>query len=401
MRILAEYIPLTAFLYKTTDQKYMRAYKFRIYPSKAQEKQMLHHLWLSKQLWNELLEHCKRTYNDFGYFPTKNTLQLMVKDYGMFSQTQQEVAHRLHNSLMRVFMMRKTGMNCGFPRFKSFDGIKSIYYPQNNVGFRLDNKLAVNPFGEIKIKKHREIKGNIKTMALKREPSGKWFVIFTANEQKEPIKANFGEAVGIDLGLINFAALSNSEIIANPRHIRKYEDALALLQRELSKKKKRSKNRRKAQIKVARAYEKLANTRRDFLHKLSSKMVSAYSLIALEKLASQEMAEQNFGKSINDAGWNMFASMIAYKAESAGCKAVFVNPKDTTKECSNCGTKTEKALSERTHICPSCGLSVDRDINAARVILKRATVGMMGSNASGDERMLSSLKEEAHAFRRG
>lgn len=158
----------------------------------------------------------------------------------------------------------------------------------------------------------------------------------------------------------------------------------------------------KAKQKVARIHEKLANERRDFLHKTSSDLVRTYSLIALEELASQEMAEKNFGKSINDASWSTFANMIAYKAESAGCKVVFVDPKDTTKECSNCGAKTEKALSERTHNCPFCGLSIDRDINAALNILKRATAGMVGSNASGDERALSSLKEEeAHAFRRG
>ena len=378
----------------------MRTYKFRLYPSGQQEKHLIHQLWLAKNLWNGLLEHCKETYSNFDYFPTKNTLQLMTKNYGMFSQTQQEVSHRLHAAVMKVFVKRKLGQRCGFPRFKSLERMKSIHYPQNGVGFRLDNRLRVNPFGEIRIKKHREIAGCIKTLTLKREATGKWFAIFCADEPKKQPKENHGEWVGIDLGLMNFATLSNSKVISNPRHTRKYEDRLTYSQRELTKKNKRGKNRQRARLKVARIHERLANTRRDFLHKLSSNLVSVHSRIALEKLASKEMAEKNFGKSIYDTGWNMFANMLAYKAESAGCKVVFVDPRDTTKECSVCGTKTEKALSERTHDCPFCGLSIDRDINAARVILKRATVGMTGSNASGDERMLSSLKEEAHAFRR-
>ncbi|MFH0817944.1 MAG: transposase, partial [Candidatus Micrarchaeota archaeon] len=126
--------------------------------------------------------------------------------------------------------------------------------------------------------------------------------------------------------------------------------------------------------------------------------VNSYSLIALEALRSKEMAEQNFGKSIHDAGWNKFANMICYKAEGAGCEAVFVNPKNTTKECSCCGTVVEKTLSERTHNCPFCGLTMDRDLNAARNILTRATTGTVGSNASGDETAVSSRKEDATRF---
>ena len=107
----------------------IKSYKFRLYPSKSQEKELNTHLWLSKNLWNELLSHCKQLYKDFGYFPTKNTLQLMVKNYGMFSQTQQEISHRIHASVMRVFKLKKKGIKCGFPRFKSTDRMKSLHYP--------------------------------------------------------------------------------------------------------------------------------------------------------------------------------------------------------------------------------------------------------------------------------
>jgi len=119
----------------------MRAYKFRIYPSKKQDRQMQRHLWLAKNLWNELLDECKQMYKNFSYVPTKNTLQLMVKNYGLYSQTQQEIAHRVHNAVVRVFKLRKQGKECGFPRFKSIDRMKNLHYPQYGVGFFLDEKL--------------------------------------------------------------------------------------------------------------------------------------------------------------------------------------------------------------------------------------------------------------------
>ena len=186
----------------------------------------------------------------------------------------------------------------------------------------------------------------------------------------------------------------------------------------MSKKKKRSKyckskNRSKVKLKVARVYEKIKNTRADFLHKLSTELVNTYSFISLEKLASQKMSEQQLGKSINDASWDMFANMISYKAEEAGCEVIFVNPKNTTKECSRCGKLVNKHLWDRIHNCPNCGLVMDRDLNASLNILKRATVGTTGSNActisqkgnaplfrktenaGGNVAMATSMKQEA------
>ncbi|MEW6329109.1 MAG: RNA-guided endonuclease TnpB family protein [Candidatus Micrarchaeota archaeon] len=363
----------------------MRAYKFRLYPSKAQDKELNSHLWQSKELWNGMLAFSKELYKNYGKFPTKKTLMEFVKHSGLYSQTGQAVANRLFDALWKK--------NRGFPRFKSFDRMKSLLYPQ--FGFSLGKKLKVTPFGEISVKKHREIEGIIKTLTLKREASGKWFAIFCVQEEKHSSKENRGERVGIDLGLTNFAALSNAKVIGNPRHFRKHEEHLASLQKRLSRCKKGSRNRKKAKLKVAVEHEKISNCRSDFLHKLSNELVNSYSLIALENLGSKEMAEHKFGNSINDAGWNKFANMIAYKAEGAGCRVEFVNPKNTTKECSCCGAVVEKTLSERTHACPFCGLSLDRDINAARNILKRATAGTAGSNASGDETVVSSRKEDA------
>ena len=160
-------------------------------------------------------------------------------------------------------------------------------------------------------------------------------------------------------------------------------------------------NRKKAKRLLAIEHEKLKNARRDFLHWRSRKLVSSYSLIALEDLAIREMAEQKFGKQINDASWGELANMLHYKAESAGCEVVFVNPEGTTKTCCICGNKKDMPLSERTYRCDSCGNHMDRDLNAARNILKRATAGIAGSNACGDGAEVPSRKQEALRFAQG
>ena len=374
----------------------MRTYRFRIYPSKAQEKQMHQHLWLAKNLWNELLEHSKNTYRNFDKFPTKNSLQIMVKNTGLFSQTSQEIAHRVRGSVWRYVELRKAGnRRAGFPRFKSMNRMHNLHYPQ--FGFSLGKKLNVTPFGEIQIVQHREIKGKIKTLTLKREASGKWFACFAVEEIPIIKASNGGARIGIDLGLKNLATFSNGLMIKNPQHIKKHQEKIAFLQRA-SDRKKGSKNRRKAKKRVAVEFEKLKNTRRDFRHKLSRNLVDSYSFIALENLASQKLAQQNFGRQINDAGWGELANMLRYKAESAGCEVVFVNPKDTTRACCICGNIVDMPLTVRTYDCQLCGNNMDRDLNAACNILKRATVGITGSNACGDVSRKMSMKQEAIAL---
>jgi len=377
----------------------MRAYKFRIYPSKSQELQMQEHLWIAKNLWNGLLEYSKEHYMKTAKFPSKKELQKKVKGRGLYSQTQQIIAHRVSDAIFRVFKLKKKGVKCGFPRFKSIDRMKSLLYPQS--GFKLDKKLKITPFGELSIKQHRTIEGKIKTMTLKRESSGKWFAIFCVEQESKEPRINKGEQIGIDLGLLKFATLSNGEVIKNPKILNKYGDKLAFLQKEFSKKKKGSRNRQKAKHKVAVLHEKITNVRADFLHKTSIELVNLYSFIALEKLASQKMSERrprelHLGKYITDAGWNMFANMLSYKAESAGCQVVFVNPKDTTQECSNCHEIVKKELSDRIHDCPNCGLIMDRDLNAAKNILIRATAGQVGSKLLENGTIVPSMKEEAH-----
>lgn len=375
----------------------MKAYKFRIYPTKEQERQMSLHLNISKDIWNDILEKTINTYEETKKFPKKKELYQMAKHRGIYSQTAQGIVHRLCFALKRKIAMKKKGMKGGFPRFKNIHRMKSLLYPQNNGSFKLGDKLKVSSFGNIKIIHHREIEGKIKTLALKREPSGKWFAIFTVITPEIIPKVNKGERVGIDLGLKTFATFSDGSIVENPRHFKQYENKIAWLNRQLSRKIKGSHNRNKQRIKLARAYEKMTNARRDFLHKNSRTLVEKYSLIAFENLKPQEMSQKNYGKYINDAGWSMFIRMTRSKAESAGCEVVLVDAHNTTQECSQCGKIVRKELWERTHSC-SCGLVMDRDLNASINILNRTTFGQRESNACGDEAIASSMKQETHIF---
>jgi len=367
----------------------MRACKFRIYPNKTQAREMQRLLWIEKNLWNELLEHTKQMYEDYGMFASRLSMQVMVKGSGLYAQTAQDIAHRIDRSTKRFLQARKRGEDVGFPRFRSINRMKSLYYPQ--YGFALnDKKLKATPFGEIRIVQHRAMVGEVRTMALKREASGKWFAVFTVEEPEvEPI-INNGTEIGIDVGLKSFAVTSEGETIANPRHYRKKEKRLAVLQRRMSAKEKFGRNWKKAKVEVAKLHERIGNARSDFLHKESNRLVRQHSLIVLEDLDVQELAGKGYGKSINDAGWTRFASMLDYKAESAGSVAMFVEAAGTTKTCHRCGGVKDMPLEERWYHCPKCGMVEGRDLNAAKNILARATAGHAESNASGDAQACAS-----------
>jgi putative transposase len=150
----------------------IRAYRFRLYPNRLQEDILNHHLWLSKELWNRMLDYSKSKYKREGKSASKKELREMVKRQGLFSQVAQELVDRLIDATWRFVELKRKGKDCGFPRFKPFERMKSLCYPQ--MGFKLEDKrLKVTPFGEMKLKLHRQIKGKVKTLVLKRESSGK------------------------------------------------------------------------------------------------------------------------------------------------------------------------------------------------------------------------------------
>jgi len=368
---------------------------------------MSRHLQACKDLWNSLLEYAKAYHGETGKFPSRKQLYLKTKGTAVFSQIAQNIADRLAKALHGMLVRKNAGIQAGFPRFKPIERMKSFTYPQ--FGFRLvDNRLELSGIGRIAIKKHRELEGKIKTLTVKRSASDKWYAIFTTMVEKEKPEKKEGPVAGIDLGIENFACLSDATIIENPRHLLQAEERLKKAQKRLSGKKKGSKNRRKARLKVAICHERLTGKRRDFLHKTSRRLVEKYSFLALENLNVAGMTRGFLAKYVLDCSWAEFTGMLRYKAESAGCELVLVEPAHTTSKCSNCGLVRKKSLAERWHECP-CGASMHRDLNAAINILGRATVGTTVSQACGEETpirykyhgQVSSMKQEAHAFRRG
>ena len=347
----------------------IRSWKYRIYPTKEQKKEFQIYLYQCKNLWNYLLDYTKEYYKKTNKFPTRKQLYALTKKKTkLFSQVAQNIADKLRKALEGMFATKKKVGKAGFPRFKPTERMKSFTYPQ--FGFKIGKKLFLSELDGISIRKHRKLKGKIKTLTIKRMPSGKWYALFTSEVDISP-RCNKGPKAGMDLGIEHFGHLSDDSIIVNPRHIKVAEGKLKKAQKLLSKKKKASKNRIKSKLRIARAHEKVTNNRRDFLHKTSRKLVNSYSYIAMEDLNVKGMSKGFLAKHILDCSWAEFRGMLHYKAEEAGSEIVLVDPAHTSQECSSCGLVRKKTLAERWHRC-SCGASMHRDLNAAKNILERA-----------------------------
>lgn len=263
-------------------------------------------------------------------------------------------------------MKRKA--KAGFPRFRSRSHYDSFTYPQ--LGFSVQGShLCLSKIGKIKIKLHREIEGQIKTLTIKRE-AGRWFACFSVEMEAQPLPVRTG-SVGVDVGLLSFATLSDGTEITNPRYYREAQKQLRVAQRKVARRKKGSHRRRKAVQLLQRAHAHVRNQRADFHHKISHWLVDNFGVIAIEDLNVKGLATGMLAKSVNDVGWSSFFSMLEYKAESAGRQLLKVNPSGTSQTCT-CGASTPKTLSQRWHECLSCGLSLNRDHVSAQVILKRA-----------------------------
>ena len=355
-----------------------RMFKYRLYPSKSQTKTLEEQLELCRQTYNWLLQRCRSTYKETGKLLTQFDLNKALTALKgqrpeiekVHSQVLQNTSKRIKDAYTIFFARREAGLKAGLPRFKKYGRYKSITYPQ--LGFKVvDGRLSLSKIGDVKIQLHREIRGQIKTLTVKRMPSGKWYAVFSCVVEAEPREKPRWD-VGIDVGLNRFAVLSDGGQIMNPRLYRNSEKRLAHLQRGLSRKEREGRNWVKAKTRVARLHEKIVNRRIDFLHKASRKIADTYEAVYVEDLKIGNMVRNHcLAKSISDAGWGRFIRMIAYKVESAGGQLIRVNARGTTQRCSGCGEHVPKDLSQRSHICPYCGLVLDRDMNAALNVLKR------------------------------
>ena len=412
-------------------QIFKKTYKYRLYPTKSQQELFEKHLSLCRWLYNHFLDERRTLYQNNKikvscYDQIKKIPQLKKEKSELkeiYSQALQDVVKRLDKAFQNFFRRVKESQNGkkqkpGYPRFKSYWRYDSFVYPQ--FGFELNEKerklnhpsdsersgrdlsLRLSKIGNIKLKLHRPIEGNVKTLTIRKTRTNKWYACFSVEIKKElPKKKVIQEAIGIDVGLDSFLTTSQGEKIDNPRYLTKSEEKLAKIQRWHSRKKLKSSNRKKSRLKVARLYEKITDQRLDFLHKLSSGLAKSFQLVAFEKLNIKGMVRNKYlAKSISDASWNRFLQQLRYKAAEAGIWAVEINARKTSQTCSGCGAIVPKTLATRKHQCPFCGLTLDRDINAARNILQLAinTVGATGINACGVGRLLPTTKREATYF---
>jgi len=357
----------------------LKAFKYRIYPTKSQRSKMNQTLELCRWTYNETLAYRKALYESEGKSSSKYATNALLPAWKVdkpeltevFSQTLQNVQERVDLAFMAFFRRVKSGEEPGYPRFKGKGWYDSFTYPQ--LGFKLNNGvLRLSKIGDIKIKLHRPIEGKIKRLTVRRAATGKWYACFSVEVIDLPkLPWKDGSLVGVDVGLESFATLSNGEKIANPRFFRTEEAELARVQRKLSKATKGTPERKKALKVVMRVHERIANKRYEFAHRISNQLVNKHGLIAFEDLNIKGMTKNHcLAKSIHDVAWNMLVTLTTYKAASAGSMVVLVDPRNTSKMCSRCGILVEKTLSDRIHNCPQCGLSMDRDWNAAINILR-------------------------------
>jgi len=379
------------------------AYKFRMYPNKQVREKLDFALDICRQTYNNLLEEMNNQVKinrgeiQHKIVTLKETRPELKEVY---SKTLQYECYRLFSNLSALRELKKHGKKVGRLRFKGRDWFKTISY--NQSGFSLEiikNKkgiLHLSKIGDINIKVHRQVEGKIKQITIKKS-LGKWYAMIVTDFMQKRICGE--KEIGIDLGINNYIMDSEGNSIAHPKTIDLYAEELKTAQQDLSRKKKGSHNRSKARFRVAKVHEKIERVRNDFLHKLSNQYVKDCKLIVVENLAIKDMMQSSYNaKNIADASWNRFVQFLCYKAESAGCKVEKINPKNTTKQCSNCGNIQKMPLWIRTYKCSSCGFEIDRDLNSA-INIKTKFIGSERANVENNssvqfEQELS-MKQEA------
>lgn len=379
----------------------MFTYEYRIYPNKKQEQMFAKTFGCTRFIYNKILDIRIQNYNNKKENkPLSNRLTpAKYKDEFIWLKEVDSLA--LANAQLHVEKSYKNFFKHGFgkPKFKNKYGKQS--YTTNNVSNTIrieNNKIRLPKVGMVNIVLHRPIQGNIKSVTVKKTKTNKYFIsILTDFTYKVDKKAN-NYAIGIDLGIKDFAILSNGSKIQNPKEYRKLENKMKFAQRALSRKVKGSNNRNKAKYKLAKVHEKISNRRKDFLHKLSHKIINENQVIVLEDLQVKNMVKNHkLAKSIADVSWGTFVVYLQYKANVYNREIIKIDKFfPSSKTCSCCGHVLEKLdLSTREWLCPNCKTKHDRDVNASVNILQEGMKIMKGRNCPDSLLIPSSLEDVA------
>jgi putative transposase len=351
----------------------LKAFKYRIYPTSEQSVLLAKSFGCARWFYNYALNRTPVTYKETGKGLSRNEIIKLLpglkQEYEWLTEAPSQVLQQAALNLSSAFLNFFEG-RAKYPNFKKKQNRQSIRFPQ---GCKLqDDALKLPKIGDVHCKVSRQPEGTLKSVTVSVNPSSEYFVACLYDDGKDlPEKSTEGKAIGIDVGLTHYAITSDGSKHGNPKFYRKYEKRLAKRQKQLSRKVKRSNNRNKARVKVAKVHAKITRCREDFLHKLSRKLVDENQVICVENLAVKNMVKNhNLAKSISDAGWGQFCTMLKYKSEWEGKTYIEVDRfYPSSKTCNSCLNRVDSlSLDIRNWQCPKCGVLHDRDINAARNI---------------------------------
>lgn len=364
-----------------------RAYKYRLYPTPEQEELIQKTFGCCRFVYNNVLAWRKDLWEKdktkVSCFDCGNYVnQVLKNEYPWLREPDKwalnYAVRNLDSAYQNFFRSVGKGEKAGYPKFKSkYDNHKS-YTTFNNGGVCItldydEGTIKLPKLKKVKVTLHRKAEGTIKTATISQTPSGKYYVSLICDcEDFEPFP-EVDKQVGLDLGISTLVTTSDGEFIENPKTLKKYEEKLARLQRELSRKERGSHNYEKTRIKIAKVYEKISNVRKDYLHKLSRRLIEENQVIVSETLAIKEMMhDSHFAKSIGDVSWYELTTQLTYKAQWYGRKYVQLDKKFSSNSvCSECGCQLEEPIkpSEKNWVCPECKAELNRNVNSAKNIL--------------------------------